>query len=310
MTIRSTDRPVAPTSIPATKPTRQKRGLERGKASHKKNPGKRAKSGGCSLLAALSASPEGLRLRRFLQCALASHDHRPPAGLQPFDGELGLWLCDRLSAKGVGRDAMVVAFTECVLGVAPAPQISSHVRRCEQGRRKLAQVTQSLQALANAVLPGSTQLLEALGITRKTPMKNVETLRDGSANALPLGRASERTRSPIVSEGQDIEQCSLKQGSANHIRGRPCAHRQRWRGHQRHACRVELDANGGQYDRMITMAPQFLEGATKYGLPTRGGALTIGSQFAQRSAQSAQADSKLMNKLFVAGASADFTGVS
>jgi hypothetical protein len=38
--------PAAPTAIPDTKPTGQKRSLERGKATHKKNPGKRANSGG------------------------------------------------------------------------------------------------------------------------------------------------------------------------------------------------------------------------------------------------------------------------
>jgi hypothetical protein len=46
MTIESTDTPVAPTSILQTEPTGQKRSLERGKATHKKIPGKRAKSGG------------------------------------------------------------------------------------------------------------------------------------------------------------------------------------------------------------------------------------------------------------------------
>ena len=46
MTIESTDTPVAPTSILQTKPAGQKRSLERGKVTHKKNSGKRAKSGG------------------------------------------------------------------------------------------------------------------------------------------------------------------------------------------------------------------------------------------------------------------------
>ena len=43
----STDKTSTPIS-PAqpTKPTGQKRSLERGKATHKKNPGKRAKQGG------------------------------------------------------------------------------------------------------------------------------------------------------------------------------------------------------------------------------------------------------------------------
>jgi hypothetical protein len=36
----------APVSIPPTRPTGQKRSLERGKATHKKNAGKRAKQGG------------------------------------------------------------------------------------------------------------------------------------------------------------------------------------------------------------------------------------------------------------------------
>ena len=46
MSINVATKPVAPVSIPDTKPTGQKRSLERGKATHKKNPGKRAKSGG------------------------------------------------------------------------------------------------------------------------------------------------------------------------------------------------------------------------------------------------------------------------
>lgn len=44
-----TDKPdatSAPVTQPRTKPTGQKRSLERGKATHKKNPGKRAKHGG------------------------------------------------------------------------------------------------------------------------------------------------------------------------------------------------------------------------------------------------------------------------
>ncbi|WP_418318759.1 hypothetical protein [Piscinibacter sakaiensis] len=35
-----------PTQIPATKPTGQRRSKERGKHTRKKNPGKRARSGG------------------------------------------------------------------------------------------------------------------------------------------------------------------------------------------------------------------------------------------------------------------------
>jgi len=46
MHIKSTTTPATPAGIPDTKPTGQKRSLERGKATHKKNPGKRAKSGG------------------------------------------------------------------------------------------------------------------------------------------------------------------------------------------------------------------------------------------------------------------------
>ena len=45
MHIKSTA-PAAPASIPDTKATGQNRSLERGKATRKKNPGKRAKSGG------------------------------------------------------------------------------------------------------------------------------------------------------------------------------------------------------------------------------------------------------------------------
>ena len=37
--------PTAPKSIPQTKPTGQRRSLARGKATRKKNPGKRAKQG-------------------------------------------------------------------------------------------------------------------------------------------------------------------------------------------------------------------------------------------------------------------------
>ncbi len=36
----------APKAIPQTRPTGQKRSLERGKSTRKKNPGKRAKQGG------------------------------------------------------------------------------------------------------------------------------------------------------------------------------------------------------------------------------------------------------------------------
>jgi hypothetical protein len=46
MHIKPLTTPAAPAGIPDTKPTGQKRSLERGKATHKKNPGKRAKSGG------------------------------------------------------------------------------------------------------------------------------------------------------------------------------------------------------------------------------------------------------------------------
>jgi hypothetical protein len=38
--------PKAPTSAPPTKPTGQRRSLERGKSTRKKNAGKRAKQGG------------------------------------------------------------------------------------------------------------------------------------------------------------------------------------------------------------------------------------------------------------------------
>ena len=46
MTVKETATPATPNAIPDTKPTGQKRSLERGKATHKKNPGKRANSGG------------------------------------------------------------------------------------------------------------------------------------------------------------------------------------------------------------------------------------------------------------------------
>lgn len=46
MHIKSTTTPAPPDGIPETKPTGQKRSLERGKATHKKYPGKRTKSGG------------------------------------------------------------------------------------------------------------------------------------------------------------------------------------------------------------------------------------------------------------------------
>lgn len=46
MTIEKDKSPKGPAAIPPTRPTGQKRSLERGKATHKKNPGKRAKQGG------------------------------------------------------------------------------------------------------------------------------------------------------------------------------------------------------------------------------------------------------------------------
>ena len=50
MTDKTGDKPASTTSgakpIPQTKPTGQKRSLERGKSTRKKNPGKRAKQGG------------------------------------------------------------------------------------------------------------------------------------------------------------------------------------------------------------------------------------------------------------------------
>ncbi len=42
----SDTRPKVPTPIPLTRPTGQKRSLERGKSTRKKNAGKRAKQGG------------------------------------------------------------------------------------------------------------------------------------------------------------------------------------------------------------------------------------------------------------------------
>lgn len=38
--------PTTPAPLPQTKPTGQRRSLERGKATRKKNPGKRPKQGG------------------------------------------------------------------------------------------------------------------------------------------------------------------------------------------------------------------------------------------------------------------------
>jgi len=46
MNIKTDHGPKCPVSIPQTKPTGQKRSLERGKATRKKNPGKRAGQGG------------------------------------------------------------------------------------------------------------------------------------------------------------------------------------------------------------------------------------------------------------------------
>jgi hypothetical protein len=46
MTTAKDDGAKAPVRIPQTKPTGQKRSLERGKSTRKKNPGKRAKQGG------------------------------------------------------------------------------------------------------------------------------------------------------------------------------------------------------------------------------------------------------------------------
>lgn len=42
----SNEKPPQSPSLAPTRPTGQKRSLERGKATHKKNPGKRAKQGG------------------------------------------------------------------------------------------------------------------------------------------------------------------------------------------------------------------------------------------------------------------------
>lgn len=46
MTAKTDTGPKTPASIPQTKPTGQKRSLERGKSTRKKNPGKRPKQGG------------------------------------------------------------------------------------------------------------------------------------------------------------------------------------------------------------------------------------------------------------------------
>ena len=46
MTDKTTPGPKVPTSRPTTKATGQKRSLERGKSTRKKNPGKRATQGG------------------------------------------------------------------------------------------------------------------------------------------------------------------------------------------------------------------------------------------------------------------------
>ena len=46
MTSKTDNGPKAPVSLPQIKPTGQKRSLERGKATRKKNPGKRAGQGG------------------------------------------------------------------------------------------------------------------------------------------------------------------------------------------------------------------------------------------------------------------------
>jgi hypothetical protein len=46
MTDKTTPGPKAPAPRPQTKPTGQKRSLERGKSTRKKSPGKRAKQGG------------------------------------------------------------------------------------------------------------------------------------------------------------------------------------------------------------------------------------------------------------------------
>lgn len=46
MSTNNESTPKAPAPIAQTRPTGQKRSLERGKATHKKNPGKRSKQGG------------------------------------------------------------------------------------------------------------------------------------------------------------------------------------------------------------------------------------------------------------------------
>ena len=46
MTEKAGDKSSPAKPIPQTKPTGQKRSLERGKSTRKKNPGKRAKQGG------------------------------------------------------------------------------------------------------------------------------------------------------------------------------------------------------------------------------------------------------------------------
>ena len=46
MTDKAEPAPRRPAALAPTKPTGQKRSLERGKATHKKNAGKRAKQGG------------------------------------------------------------------------------------------------------------------------------------------------------------------------------------------------------------------------------------------------------------------------
>ena len=46
MTKKTDNGPNAPAAIPQTRPTGQKRSLERGKSTRKKNPGKRPKQGG------------------------------------------------------------------------------------------------------------------------------------------------------------------------------------------------------------------------------------------------------------------------
>jgi len=46
MTNKTDGSPTPPKAIPLTRPTGQKRSLERGKSTRKKNPGKRPKQGG------------------------------------------------------------------------------------------------------------------------------------------------------------------------------------------------------------------------------------------------------------------------